>query len=486
MTFEGTNKNRNPQPLPNERVEPGYLGDADHDPQPPRKGRRRFLVPALIALAILGGVGWIVFSRIIMPILIFSKIKPEATQVELSQPKAATVADSSDYAANLDSRQSVTLQPRVSGQISAIYVKAGDRVEAGAPIIQIDAAQQRAQVASRDAAVESAAADISGAQSDVANARETLKSLQARRAANLSDVQFNQSEYKRYQELFAQGASSKQVLDQKLNALQTSKATLLQTEADIQAQQSSIARAQSTVAKNRRALQQAQANVTEGQAELQYYTIKAPFAGVVGNIPVKVGDFVDNTTPMLRITQNEQLEVQIQIPLERSAALRPGLPVQLVDEQGKVLQTGRLSFVAPDVDPTTQSIETKAVFTNPGGKLRTSQFARVRVIWNTRPGVLVPTTAISRLGGKDFVFVAAPFKDSGCKAVAQGQGGPPPSTVDPNQLVAAQKAVKLGKIIGNDQEVQEGLASRDRLVTSGILNLQNCLPIAEATSPPPQ
>ena len=338
MNIEGTNKNHNSQPFPHERVDPTAAEDTDHDPLPPPQGRRRFLLPTLIVVAVLGGIGWIVFSRIIIPILIFSSMKPQLTQVELSEPTAATIADSSDYAANLDSRQSVTLQPRVSGQIAAIYVKAGDRVEAGAPIMQIDAAQQRAQVASRDAAVESAAADISGAQSDVASARDTLRSLQAKRNANLSDVQFNQSEYKRYQDLFAQGASSKQVLDQKLNALQTSQATLSQTEADIQAQQGAIARSQATVAKNQRSLQQAQANVNEGQATLQYYTIKAPFAGVVGNIPVKVGDFVDNTSQMLRITQNEQLEVQMQIPLEKASALRLGLPVQLLDEQGKVLQ----------------------------------------------------------------------------------------------------------------------------------------------------
>ncbi|HEY9895388.1 MAG TPA: biotin/lipoyl-binding protein, partial [Candidatus Sericytochromatia bacterium] len=287
MNVEGTSKNHKSQ-LSNERDGLKQGGDSERDPQPPRKGWRRFLVPALIVAAILGGVGWIVFNRFIMPILIFSSMKPQLTEVELSQPKTAPIADSSDYAANLDSRQSVTLQPRVSGQIAAIYVKAGDRVEAGTPIIQIDAAQQRAQVAGRDAAVESAATDITAAQAEVVSARETLRSLQARRVANLSDVQLNQSEYKRYQDLFTQGASSKQVLDQRLNALQTARANLSQTEADIQAQQSIIARSQATVAKNQRALQQAQANVTEGQAELQYYTIKAPFSGVVGNIPVKV------------------------------------------------------------------------------------------------------------------------------------------------------------------------------------------------------
>lgn len=484
MNLEGTSKNRNTPPF-HEQGDAPHTGAANHDPQPPRKGWRRFLIPALIILAVLGVVGWIVFNRIILPIIIYSGMKPEFTPVDLSNPKVASIADSSDYAANLDSRQSVTLQPRVSGQVAAIYVKAGERVEAGAPIVQIDAAQQRAQVASRDAAVESAAADISVAQSDVASAQDTLRSLQARRAANLADVQLNEAEYKRYQDLYAQGASSKQVLDQRLNALQTARATLRQTEADIQAQRSGIARTQATVAKNRRALQQAQANVSEGEAELQYYTIKAPFAGVVGNIPIKVGDFVDTTTQMLRITQNERLEVQMQVPLDRAGALRMGLPVQLLDEQGKVIQTGKLSFIAPDVDPSTQSVQAKAVFSNPGNQLRTSQFARVRVIWSTRPGVLVPTTAISRLGGKDFVFVGTPYKNSGCKALAAGQGAPPPKEVDPNQLVAAQKAVKLGRIVGNDQEVQEGLSGSDRIATSNLLSLQNCLPIQEA-APSPQ
>jgi multidrug efflux pump subunit AcrA (membrane-fusion protein) len=197
-----------------------------------------------------------------------------------------------------------------------------------------------------------------------------------------------------------------------------------------------------------------------------------------------VGDFVDNTTQLLRITQNEQLEVQMQIPLDRASALRLGLPVQLLNEQGKVLQAGKLSFIAPDVDPTTQSVQAKAVFNNSSGKLRTSQFARVRVIWATRPGVLVPTTAISRLGGKDFIFVGTSFKASGCKAASAGEGAPPPTNVDPDQLVVAQKPIKLGKIVGNDQEVMDGLSANDRVATSGILSLQNCL-LIQAAAPSP-
>jgi multidrug efflux pump subunit AcrA (membrane-fusion protein) len=89
------------------------------DPQPPRRGLQRFLIPAAFALVILGGVGWIVFNRIILP-LMSSQVKPPPTRVPVANPKAAKIEDSSDYVANLNSRQSVTLQPRVSGQVSAI------------------------------------------------------------------------------------------------------------------------------------------------------------------------------------------------------------------------------------------------------------------------------------------------------------------------------------------------------------------------------
>ncbi len=454
---------------------PNQTTDAD---QAQAKSPKRFIVPALIVLALLGGVGWVVFNRIIYPILVFSQMKPQLTQVELSTPTTAPIADSSDYAASLDSRQAVNLQPRVSGQIAAIYVEAGDTVAEGQPLIQIDAREQRAQVASQTAAVQTAIAEVETARAAADSARDTLKSLEARRATAQANVQLNQREYERYLNLYNQGAESRQILDQKLNALQTAQASLRQAEADMQAQRASINREQANVERNRRAVDQARANVDSQEAQLQYYTITAPFTGVVGNIPTKVGDFVSNTTQLLSLTQNNQLEIQIAIPLERSPDLRLGLPVQLLDTQDKVLQTGRISFISPTVDPNTQSVLTKAAFSN-GSRLRTAQFVRTRVIWARQTGVVVPTTAISRLGGKNFLFVAKPFKDSGCEAPAQtGFGGP--KTVEPDQLTMVQTEVELGKIVDNNQEVTKGITARDRIATSGILQLQNCMPIAEA------
>jgi multidrug efflux pump subunit AcrA (membrane-fusion protein) len=450
---------------------------------PPSPWWKQYAVPAVVGLLLLAGVGWVLFNRIVMPLLMFSQMKPPPpTAVTADRPKVTRIEDSSDYAATLDSRQAVTLQSRVAGQIAAIYVQAGDPVSAGARLVQIDADEQRAQVASRKAAVNTAIAEIESAQADVSSAEDTLQSLQARKEAAKANVQLNQEEFDRFEKLYKAGASSKQILDQRRNAIQTAKAELSQVDADMQAQRSAIVRAKAQVARNQRAVQQAQANVAEGRAQLRYYTITAPFSGVVGDIPAKVGDVVDATTQLLTITQNQQLEVQLQVPLEKADELRRGLPVKLLDSQGKPVRTGQISFISPNVNAETQSVLAKAIFANVGNSLRTSQFVRTRVIWSVRSGVLVPTSAISRLGGKDFVFLAKPFSASGCKAVAQGQGGGPPGAeakVSPTQLVAAQQLIKLGKIVGSDQEVLEGLNASDRIVTTGILQLQNCLPIAE-------
>ncbi len=457
----------------------------DSELQPTPTSRRKWIIPAIIVAVVFGGIGWIVFNRVILPILIFSQMKPRPMQVEMANPKTATIEDSSDYVASLQSRQSVTMQPRVSGQISAIYVKPGDRVSAGDPILQIDAAEQQAQVQSRAAAAESSAADLEVAAADAANARNNLGSLQAQRNSRLADVELQEKEYQRYQELYRQGATSKQVSDQKLNALQNARAGLQQIDANIQAQQSTILRTGANISRNQRLLQQARANISQSEVQLQYYRITAPFAGVIGDIPVKIGDFVNTTTQLLSVTQNQELETQIAIPLEKAARLRTGMRVQLLDDQNQVLKAGKIFFIAPSVNPQTQSVQVKAVFDNFGGKLRSEQFVRTRVIWDSRPGVLVPVTAIARLGGQNFVFVAAPLHDSGCKTVAQSGPSMGEAKVDPEQTVAAQKPVKLGKIIGNEQEILEGLNPEDTIVVSRLLQLQNCMAIApeSATSP---
>ncbi|WP_223807427.1 efflux RND transporter periplasmic adaptor subunit [Pseudanabaena sp. UWO311] len=368
-----------------------------------------------------------------------------AVPVPIASVESGTVTDSSDYVANLQSRQSVTLQPRVDGYIQEIYVKAGDRVEAGAPILRIDPAKQQA-------VVQRSVAAVATSQADFESARATLVQLRARKESILSSVDFNQKEFSRFTKLTEQGATTKQKLDEVANNLRNARAELGQIDAQMNAQQASINSAATRIEETR-------ASAVQEEVQLDFYTVTAPFAGIVGDIPIKVGDNVSSTTQLTTVTQNQVLEVQISVPVENAPRLKMGMPVELLDAQDKPLVKGNVAFISPNINPQSQSVLVKANFNNGTNQLKANQFVRARLIWASRAGVLVPTSAISRLGGQDFIFVAEP------------------SPTDGKSLIANQKPVKLGKITGNKQEVLEGLNPKDQIVVAGILQLRNGAPI---------
>jgi RND family efflux transporter MFP subunit len=417
----------------------------------------------LLALVLLAGGGfalwrWLAPQRSAPTA---ASAQPPKVPVKISTVQSGIIEDSSEFVANLESRRSVTLQPRVQGQVAQIFVRSGDAVAAGNPIMQLDPREQQAAVSSVNAATEVA-------QSQVENARATLRSLEAERQSSLADLRLNQQDYERYTSLASQGAVSRQTSEQYANRLATSQAAVREVEARIKAQQASINQAE-------KSLKQAQANTSERQVQLQYYRITAPFAGTVGNVPVKVGDFVNTSTQLVSITQNQPLEVNIFVPIERGPQLRKGTPVEVMDAQGKVIGMSRVFFIAPNANNNTQSILIKSLFDNSNNQLRADQFARARVIWSQRPGVLIPATAVTRVAGETFVYVTAqapsqpPQGEKREKPQADQQGA--------SQLVARQKRVKLGNIKGNNYQVLEGLQPGDKIIVSGLLNLRDGAPI---------
>ncbi|HEY9803891.1 MAG TPA: efflux RND transporter periplasmic adaptor subunit [Leptolyngbyaceae cyanobacterium] len=412
---------------------------------PPKRRRWPWLLLAAILLLGGGAAIWRFLTPASPPP--GANAQPPGVRVKISPIQAGTIEESTEFVASLESRRSVTLQPRVQGQVSQIFVRSGDAIATGAAVIQIDPRQQQAAVESNSAATQAA-------QAELLNAQATLKSLEAERLSNAADVQLNQQEYDRYTSLADQGAVSRQTRDQYANRLATARATLNATEARIQAQRATIAQAQKSI-------QQAQANTEQQQVQLQYYRITAPFEGTVGNIPVKIGDFVNTSTSLLTITQNRPLEVNISVPLERGPQLRQGMPVEILNTQGQVLGTSRVFFIAPNASNQTQSILVKALYNNTNGQLRADQLVRARVIWSQRTGVLVPTTAVSRIAGETFVYVTQTEK------LPNGT----------SQLVARQKRVQLGDIRGNNYQVISGLQPNETIITSGLLNLRDGIPI---------
>ncbi|NEP46215.1 MAG: efflux RND transporter periplasmic adaptor subunit, partial [Okeania sp. SIO2H7] len=266
--------------------------------------------------------------------------------------------------------------------------------------------------------------------------------------------------------LDAQIAAQKEVIDAAKAQVESAKKDLqrrIETlDAQIAAQNEQISSQESQVAQVRGQLQQTQANAVAEQVELQYYNILAPISGVVGEVKPKVGDYVDSQTPLTTIQDNNTLEANINIPIDRLPEIRLGTRVELLQQTDKLIGSSRISFISPDTGQGTQTVLVKAIYDNGEKKLQTNQQVIARVIWEEKQGLTVPITSVRRIGNQAFVFVAE-------EKIMDGE----------KKLIATQKPVKLGSIQGEDYQVIEGLKSTDKIVVSGVVKLRNGIPIAD-------
>ncbi|KPQ36238.1 MAG: Multidrug resistance efflux pump [Phormidesmis priestleyi Ana] len=391
---------------------------------------------------------------------------PPAFPVKVERLQRESLEDSSEFVGNLDSRAGVSLQPEADGQVVQIFVSSGDRVTAGDPIMQLSAERSQSDynAALSNITAASAARDAAEAQ---------LRAALARKAQLEADLALQVNDYARTATLVDRGALAAEQLDQAVRDRTVAQAAISSAEQEIQALNASREQAQATLA-------QANNNASATQQDLLDKTVTAPITGIVGDIPVKLGDYVTAGAGLATITQNQDLDLEINVDIGNAPRLRTGLPVELMlTGQDNVVATGTISFVSPTIDPTNQTILAKARFSSPTQPLQNDQRLSVRVIWDQRPGILIPTTAVSRLGGETFVFVPGepdpPTETEGAPPGAPPEGtgaeGPPP-------VVARLKPVKLGDLQGNEYQVLEGLSPGDTVITSGLLNLRDGVPIA--------
>jgi RND family efflux transporter MFP subunit len=194
----------------------------------------------------------------------------------------------------------------------------------------------------------------------------------------------------------------------------------------------------------------------EQRVQLRYYTVNAPTAGVIGDIPVKVGDHVTSQTQLTTLDRGGQLEAYVYIPSERAGSVRMGMPVDLLDDSGQVTARTKVSFISPRVDPDSQTLLVKTQVPNADSRFRNAQQVHVRVVWKEAPAPLIPVTAVSRLSGKMFAFVA------------EGQG---------QQAVARQRTIDVGDLMGNDYVVLDGIKPGDKVIVSNVQMLVDGMPV---------
>lgn len=320
--------------------------------------------------------------------------------VKVETVDLSPVPRTDEYVATIKSRRSASIQPQVDGMLTKILVKSGDRVHAGQVLMTIDPLKQQATV-------------------------DQQRSAEAQKKATFD---YNQTEVERQRKLYEGGVTSKQNYDYAVQGFENSKADL----------------------------EAAKAAVSTQERQLAYYNLTAPFNGIVGDVPVHLGDYVSPQTLLTTVDENAELEAYIYIPTERASDIRMGLPVQIVTNSGEPIEKTQVDFISQQVDNALQGVLVKAPVHAPIDRFRNSQLVKARVVWSTAPAPTVPVLAVTHIGGQSFVYIAS-----------AGDKG----------TVVRQRAVTLGDTIGNDYAVTSGLNAGDKVIVSGIQFLIDGVPV---------
>lgn len=338
---------------------------------------------------------------------------PLAVPVTVEEVKTTSASYFDEYPGTVVALNQTEIRAQVTGYVTGIYFKDGDKVSKGQRLYSID---QQLYSANYEQAV--------------ANLRvQETNLLKAQKDAD------------RYHELEKNDAIAKQQVDYADAALEAAK----------------------------KQVDAARANVNAVRANVNFATIVAPFSGTIGISSVRTGtsvvagqtilNTISTDNPMAVDFAVDQKEVYRFTQLQQSQ--KKGDSTFSIAFGTEVYpQTGSISLVDRAVDPQTGTIKTRLVFPNDKNMLKAGMSTTVRVRNNASQGaVAIPYKAVAEQLGDFFVYVVG----------------------DSNKV--SQRKLVLGKQVGTDIIVRDGLKEGEKIVVQGVQNLREG---AVITTTPPQ
>jgi multidrug efflux system membrane fusion protein len=362
---------------------------------------RRRTVSIAITLLIVGGLGYIAWTTLQQKQAANRGARPDLpVPVLAATPRIQDVPVYLDGVGAVRALNTVIVRSQVDGKLIMVNFTEGQDVKKGDVLGEIDPVIYKAQF---DQAVAKKAQD----EAQLANQRLDLI---------------------RYQQLAATNAGSKQQAD-------TQRAVVAQQEALVNADQAAIDNA---------------------QAMLGYTKIIAPLSGRAGLRQVDQGNIIHaaDVTGLVIITQLQPIAVQFSLPQQQivrvnAASGKGQLAVDVFGNDGiTVADTGRLTGIDNQVDPTTGTLKLKAEFPNADFQLWPGQFVNIRLKVDTLlQAVVVPTSAVQRGPAGTFSYVIG----------------------DDNVVTA--KPIVVTQQNEHDAVIASGLSASDHVVTTGFANL---------------
>lgn len=294
-----------------------------------------------------------------------AEIKRQAvTGVQIMELQLRPVAEYYETTATVQAQTVSIVASKVMGVVTAVHVKAGDRVAANQELLTIDDRDLVQRVKAAEAAQYEARKALDAA-------------IQNRSLASVTQ--------RRYQQLFDQRAISGQEMDQMNTQLKVAGAEVERVQAMVE---------------------RARAGLAESQVFLGYARVVAPFTGVVTEKRIDVGSMATPGLPLLTVEDQSAFKLEINVDESLSSTVVLGMPVEIAIDAIGLATGGQVREIVPAVDPGARSFTIKVGLAGHG--LRSGMYARARIPVGERQAFLVPEQAVVNRGQLTGVYKVSP------------------------------------------------------------------------------
>ncbi|MDT7540438.1 MAG: HlyD family secretion protein [Acidobacteriota bacterium] len=486
--------------------------------------RKKKIIIAVAAVAVIALV-------VIISVLAGGKDVPEVTIVKVE--KRSELRSTVTASGEVRPVKFINLTSEVSGRIEEIFVKAGDQVTLGQPLVRLDPTQLQSSQEAQAAGVQAAISDVQNARQQIISAQTSVQQAQqglnATEAALASanqqvvtvqtsvdrarvDLTTAQRELKRQTDLVEAGVSSRFEYDAARDRSEQAQVALRTAQAQLQQQKIAVEEAKARLNQQRVAVQEAQNGVKRAEVGVQTSEARAnqqqaflrgqtsqrskatqisPLTGVVADIPAREGQFAlanFQTTPLMTIADMSAINVEVNVDETEIKEVQEGQQVKIkIDAMGERELPGKVSQKNP--------LAVSKSDTTGGGlttRVNTQEAKEFRVVitldksqipddaWNAlRPG-MTATTVITTNTKQSVVTVPlqaviekpAPTPTPGAKGAAPA---PTPTPGEkPKDIKGVYVVDKSNKV--KFQPVETGLTGESEIeITSGLAEGQEII-----------
>ena len=280
---------------------------------------------------------------------------------------------------SLETKNYANVASRADGNLDAIWVDKGDSVIAGkTALFQIDSAN-------RENALAIAEQDLAVAQAALAVAKASAQKTEAE--AHKATLDFD-----RYGRLHKDSRVSDNEFEAAEVQFESAKAGIAVSKAQVDLAESQV--------------KQAEAALSIARKNLDDAKIVAPISGVVSSRSAEPGEQMSVGRVLLRIDDLSTVEAAAFLPAQYYPEVKPGATTFRLDVGGHPAGSHLVTYRSPTIDPTLRTFEIKGKVDAPNGLAVPGQMADLTLVFESRPGLGVPSASILTRSGKSVVFVA--------------------------------------------------------------------------------